>query len=228
MGCLRCRVTFEGDASTLVAAAHDAVLARGRHHHWPRARFIRELSQGVQGKEGSSSPRSSAPKSVNSVTEWSAVRLWSLDPSYLDTKGLLALWREGLLARAVLRGATKGYRRHPQLTRFREQPAPVSAINAYLRYVLLEAESRGYRFDRRRLGPIRRPPDMVVSTGQLCFEVEHLRSKLRVRDLRALVRLDGEREVRAHPLFRVEDGPVAEWERDTVELETMRRQTTAR
>jgi len=141
------------------------------------------------------------------------VRLWSLDPSYLDAKGLLALWREGLLARAVLRGVTKGYRHHPQLTRFREQPAPVSAINAYLRYVMLEAESRGYRFDRGRLGPVRRPPDMVVSTGQLRFEAEHLRRKLRSRDPRGLARLDGEGDVRAHPLFRVEDGPVAEWER---------------
>ncbi|MCG6989599.1 MAG: pyrimidine dimer DNA glycosylase/endonuclease V [Gemmatimonadetes bacterium] len=144
------------------------------------------------------------------------MRLWSLDPSYLDAKGLLALWREGLLARAVLRGATKGYRHHPQLTRFREQPAPVSAINAYLRYVMLEAESRGYRFDRGRLGPVRRPPDMAVSSGQLRFEAEHLRSKLRSRDPRALARLDGERDVRAHPLFRVEDGPVAEWERGAV------------
>jgi hypothetical protein len=145
------------------------------------------------------------------------VRLWSLDPSYLDTKGLLALWREGLLARAVLRGATKGYRHHPQLTRFREQAAPVSAINAYLRYVLLEAESRGYRFDRGRLGPVRLPPDMVVSSGQLGFEAEHLRRKLRVRDPCALARLEGERELRAHPLFRVEDGPVAEWERGAVQ-----------
>ena len=33
------------------------------------------------------------------------MRLWSLHPCYLDPAGLVAVWREGLLARAVLRGA---------------------------------------------------------------------------------------------------------------------------
>lgn len=46
------------------------------------------------------------------------MRLWSISPQYLDTKGLLALWREGLLAQNVLLGLTKGYRSHPQCTRF--------------------------------------------------------------------------------------------------------------
>ena len=36
------------------------------------------------------------------------MRLWSLHPRYLDAKGLVALWREGLLAQAVLKGQTKG------------------------------------------------------------------------------------------------------------------------
>lgn len=43
------------------------------------------------------------------------MRLWSLHPQYLDAKGLVALWREGLLAQAVLAGQTRGYKRHPQL-----------------------------------------------------------------------------------------------------------------
>src|SRR5690606_6899395 len=42
------------------------------------------------------------------------MRLWSLHPRYLDRQGLLALWREALLARAVLRGETRGYTLHPQ------------------------------------------------------------------------------------------------------------------
>jgi hypothetical protein len=29
-------------------------------------------------------------------------RIWSLHPKYLDARGLVALWREGLLAQAVL------------------------------------------------------------------------------------------------------------------------------
>ena len=32
------------------------------------------------------------------------MRLWSLSPRYLDVKGLVAVWREGLLADAVLLG----------------------------------------------------------------------------------------------------------------------------
>ena len=60
------------------------------------------------------------------------MRLWTLHPRYLDAAGLVALWREGLLARAVLRGKTRGYRHHPQLERFRCHASPRSAINRYL------------------------------------------------------------------------------------------------
>ncbi|MFZ2406304.1 MAG: pyrimidine dimer DNA glycosylase/endonuclease V [Methylobacter sp.] len=38
--------------------------------------------------------------------------------------GLLALWREALLAQKVLRGESRGYRHHPQLARFRELVDP--------------------------------------------------------------------------------------------------------
>ena len=71
------------------------------------------------------------------------MRLWSIHPKYLDPQGLVALWREALLARAVLQGQTRGYRRHPQLTRFREHPSPRLAINAYLAAVHAEATLRG-------------------------------------------------------------------------------------
>jgi hypothetical protein len=43
------------------------------------------------------------------------MRLWSLHPQYLDPAGLVAVWREGLLARAVFAGQTTGYKHHPQL-----------------------------------------------------------------------------------------------------------------
>ncbi|MGP1680491.1 MAG: pyrimidine dimer DNA glycosylase/endonuclease V [Giesbergeria sp.] len=36
------------------------------------------------------------------------MRLWSLHPQYLDSKALVALRREGLLAQAVLAGLTRG------------------------------------------------------------------------------------------------------------------------
>ena len=51
------------------------------------------------------------------------MRLWSVHPKYLDARGLVALWREALLAQAVLRGRTNGYVHHPQLQRFRTQPS---------------------------------------------------------------------------------------------------------
>src|SRR6516225_6584548 len=105
------------------------------------------------------------------------MRLWTLHPKYLDAKGLVALWREGLLARAVLKGATKGYRHHPQLERFRAHALPLAAINTYLRAVAVEAERRGYSFDRRKIGPGRPGITLCATQGQLTYEWQHLRRK---------------------------------------------------
>ncbi len=151
----------------------------------------------------------------------SLVRLWSLDPTYLDRRALVATWREGLLARAVLRGATRGYRHHPQLDRFRAHATPVSAVNAYLGAIADEAEARGYRFDRARIGPVRRVAPIPVTRGQLAFELEHLRSKVVRRAPAELVRLPpDDKPVRAHPSFRAVDGPVEPWERAAPTLPT--------
>ena len=109
------------------------------------------------------------------------MRLWTLHPRYLDAAGLVALWREGLLARAVLRGKTRGYRHHPQLERFRAHPAPLAAMNTYLWAVLIEAEARGYGFNRKKLGPPRRRIRLRATRGQLAFERAHLLRKLQVR-----------------------------------------------
>lgn len=46
------------------------------------------------------------------------MRLWTISFKYLDAKGLVALWREALLAKNVLAGLIKGYKNHPQLDRF--------------------------------------------------------------------------------------------------------------
>src|SRR5690349_18012947 len=90
------------------------------------------------------------------------MRLWTLHPRHLDRQGLLALWREGLLARAVLRGQTRGYRHHPQLERFRAHATPELAIDAYLAAVHEEAVARGYAFDRGKLGPPGRTTAIVA------------------------------------------------------------------
>jgi hypothetical protein len=77
------------------------------------------------------------------------MRLWTIHPCYLDAQGLVALWREALLAQKVLQGKTKGYRHHPQLIRFQSRLRPEAAIAVYLAAVLVEAQHRGYNFDSR-------------------------------------------------------------------------------
>lgn len=141
------------------------------------------------------------------------MRLWSLYPSYLDRRGLVAVWREGLLARAVLRGKTRGYRHHPQLIRFRARSWPISAINQYLSVIADEADERGYRFDRSRIGPVRHRSTIPVTHDQLRFELSHLRAKLDLRAPTELVRLPSGPHVTPHPLFVAGHGPVESWER---------------
>ena len=110
------------------------------------------------------------------------MRLWSVHPQYLDARGLVALWREALLAQAVLRGRTDGYVHHPQLHRFRAQASPCGAIAEYLRGVRAEAGNRGYTFVARRIGRARPSGRMVVTRGQLMYEWNHLLAKLAIRD----------------------------------------------
>lgn len=141
------------------------------------------------------------------------MRLWSLHPRYLDSRGLVALWREALLARAVLRGNTRGYLRHPQLERFRSHSAALSAIALYLESVYEEALARGYAFDRRKLGPRRRCVTIPVSRGQLRYEWNHLLAKLRRRSPSVWRKWARTPIPEVHPLFRVRHGPVEAWER---------------
>jgi hypothetical protein len=136
-----------------------------------------------------------------------------LHPKYLDARGLVALWREALLAQAVLGGKTKGYRHHPQLLRFRAQPSPIGSIAEYLRVVHDEAVDRDYRFVAEKISRARARSQLTVTRGQLEFEWRHLLDKLRVRDPHRLAELTKVKIPRAHPLFRVVRGNVAQWER---------------
>lgn len=141
------------------------------------------------------------------------MRLWSLHPRYLDPQGLVALWRESLLARAVLEGQTRGYRHHPQLERFRAHATPGLAISAYLDAVHAEAVARGYNFDRAKVGEVG-PVELIdVSTGQLEREWAHLLAKLAARSPAVLARWQDAAAPECHPLFRGIPGPVAFWER---------------
>lgn len=141
------------------------------------------------------------------------MRLWTLHPKYLDAAGLVALWREALLAQAVLRGRTRGYRSHPQLERFRECRAPRSAINAYLAAVHAEAMSRGYGFDRSKLARVAIRLQIGATQEQVMYEWAWLLRKLERRNPAAYRRNCSIVAPDVHPLFKVASGPVAAWER---------------
>jgi hypothetical protein len=141
------------------------------------------------------------------------MRLWTIHPKYLDGRGLVTAWREALLARAVLRGQTRGYRHHPQLHRFLECPSPRSAINAYLSVLLDEADARGYAFDRGKVGPVRERFLIPTSAGQLDYEWRHFLGKLHARNPALHERWRGLRRPEPHPLFHIRPGAIEPWER---------------
>jgi hypothetical protein len=141
------------------------------------------------------------------------MRLWSLHPSYLDSKGLVALWREGLLALAVLEGRTRGYRHHPQLVRFQGEKSPADTMKHYLWFVYLESVSRGYHFDRSKIGKRRMRGSLQVTAGQLRFELEHLKKKLEKRDPARYEKIERVKLPKPHALFVRVAGPVEAWEK---------------
>ena len=141
------------------------------------------------------------------------MRLWSLHPKYLDPQGLVACWREALLARAVLRNETRGYRNHPQLERFRAAENPLAALEAYLWELWEEGTRRGYRFDVDKLGERLAIGCLPVTEGQLVYELAHLRAKLARRGPAWHERLAEVTCPDPHPLFTVVPGDVEPWER---------------
>jgi hypothetical protein len=141
------------------------------------------------------------------------MRLWTVHPRYLDAKGLVAAWREGLLAQKVLAGGTRGYRHHPQLVRFRAQADPTAVIAAFLHGLAEEAERREYRFNTRKISGRRFAGRIPETNGQLLYEWSHLRAKLQIRAPDLFHQLRGVRRPQPHPLFRIVSGGVREWER---------------
>jgi len=141
------------------------------------------------------------------------MRLWTLHPQYLDAQGLVAVWREALLAQKVLLGQTRGYRNHPQLARFRELHDPVAGIASYLAGVHAEALRRGYRFDASKIVLPRWSGQIEATTGQLAYEWTHLCRKLSLRDPARLAEFSNVKMPEAHPLFRIVEGGIAPWEK---------------
>ena len=160
------------------------------------------------------------------------MRIWSLHPRLLDRRGLVACWRETLLAQKVLRGLTKGYTNHPQLERFKATNNPVLSVARYLHGLADEADSRGYNFNRDRIAynsddvahTARSQDSIPVTTGQLRYELRFLSTKVANRDPEwfssTLISyhqptdsVDNQAIPPVHPLFDVIDGPIESWEK---------------
>ena len=142
------------------------------------------------------------------------MRLWSLHPKYLDSKGLVAVWRESLLAKSVLEGKTKGYTKHPQLIRFKNHPFPLVAINNYLLHVIGEAKSRGYNFNQKKIDVFDRQIEPIeVNLGQVQYEFTHLKNKLKTRNLDIYTKLMLVKQIEPHPVFKIKEGGVEKWEK---------------
>lgn len=141
------------------------------------------------------------------------MRIWTIHPQYLDRQGLLAVWREGLLAQAVLLGKTKGYVHHPQLNRFREQCSPQSAIATYLEAIHKESLQRGYHFDSSRIQKLKMAERISETQGQLLYEWAHLLSKLQRRSPEHYERFKCIVDPMPHPLFKVVPGEIRDWEK---------------
>lgn len=140
------------------------------------------------------------------------MRIWSLHPKYLDAKGLVALWRETLLAKHVLQNKTNGYKNHPQLNRFKKAKYPVDSIDNYLSFVLLEAELRGYDFNASKISKKFTRIKLAVTNGQIDYEVKHLLKKLKTRDPKKFNEIKKLNSFEPHPMFWVKEGPIESWE----------------
>lgn len=141
------------------------------------------------------------------------MRIWSIHPKYLDSKGLVALWRETLLAKNVLENKTKGYKNHPQLNRFRESKKAIDCIDQYLWEVYKESEIRNYSFNKKKISQNFKLLTLTVTTGQLDFEIKHLKAKLKLRDREKLKELTAVKNFEPHPLFKIIEGKIEPWEK---------------
>lgn len=150
------------------------------------------------------------------------MRLWSINPEYLDSKGLVALWRETLLAQKVLEGKTKGYKNHPQLIRFKEHNHPQLAVSFYLYYIYQEALKRSYNFNFDKI----KHKDMIntidiekipITDGQVEYELIHLKKKLKERDPEKYKSLLKVKKPLLHPIFIEREGDIADWENISIE-----------
>jgi hypothetical protein len=149
------------------------------------------------------------------------MRLWTIHPKYLDCKGLVACWCEGLLAFNVLKGNTIGYKNHPQLLRFKQTRNPILKMNDYLHFICDEADNRGYKFDRSKLFE-RTDSDeqsfnvISVNHKQVLYEWDFLKEKVLFRGgdwKHPPLFTIRECEDVCNPMFYIIPGEIEDWEK---------------
>jgi pyrimidine dimer DNA glycosylase len=144
---------------------------------------------------------------------FATMRIWSIHPKYLDSKGLTAVWRETLLAKKVLENKTKGYKNHPQLHRFKEAKDSLDCISQYLVEIYKESLRRNYSFDKKKFKQKVKASGLTVTTGQLDFEIQHLIAKLKKRDPKKWKEIELTNQFETHPLFTLIPGDIEPWEK---------------
>lgn len=142
------------------------------------------------------------------------MRIWSIHPKYLDSYGIMACWRETLLAKNVLLGLTKGYKNHPQLLRFKKTKYPIKYIDNYLNEIYLESIKRGYKFSKNKIGVVDYNIDKInITNGQIQYEFNHLLSKLKHRDYKKYIEIKDSKNIKCNPIFKIVPGYVESWEK---------------
>ncbi len=119
-----------------------------------------------------------------------------------------------MLAQKVLCNKTKGYKKHPQLERFKQHSKPLEAIGFYLYNVYKEGRKRGYSFKKDKIIRINKSVKPIkVSQGQISFEVNHLATKLKKRDMKSFNIILEIKKIKLHPLFISTKGVIESWEK---------------
>lgn len=142
------------------------------------------------------------------------MRLWSIHPKYLDSSGLVACWRETLLAKNVLLNLTKGYKNHPQLLRFKKTNSPIQYIDNYLNEIYLESTKRGYKFSKDKIGTLSYNIEKIeVTSSQINYEFKHLLNKLKDRDYKKYIEIKRLKDIECNPIFKIVPGDLEPWEK---------------
>ncbi len=141
------------------------------------------------------------------------MRLWSIHPKYLDSIGLIACWRETLLAKKVLLNLTKGYKNHPQLLRFKNSSSPIDYINFYLNELYIESKNRNYNFNYKKISGFKKNLKKIkITNKQIEYEFSHLMKKLKTRSVKKYNELKKVDIIETNNLFKIIPGKIENWE----------------